>query len=355
MKKIAILTLPFDTNYGWILQLWALYHILCTKGYDVTILNRKWNEKKPSLLKNCLRFVYYNSFAYTFAKFMQTKMEISPVFRTTAELCEYVKEKRFDVVIVGSDQVWRIEHTRGADLNYFLDFVNVENTKRIAYAASFGTDIWQGTEKETALVNKYLSDFTLVSVREDSGVSLCKNTFGLLAHHVLDPTMLLTEKDYSALFRKHACNNNSIATYILNSSEWKESVIKKIQEMYHLDKVVSLYPHKHSRYHFYSSISHWLSSIESSKYVIIDSFHGMVFSVLFHRQFVVIANPRRGLTRFTSFLKQLNLSNRMVTEGEEVESVLEKLNKPINYKEVDSILTNLRKYSLELLLKSIEE
>lgn len=352
-KKIGLLTLPFDPNYGWALQLWALYHHLENNGYDVEVIDRRWNETSPNKVKDIKRWIYYNIFCRNFFKFFKKEFKRSAVIRSSASMKSNYQSKKYDSVIVGSDQVWRIEYTRGSDLNYFLDFLDgFQNVKRVAYAASFGNDSWKGTDQETKKVSYLLKSFDLVSVRERSGVEICDSIFNVKASHVLDPTMLLKASDYSPIINKKISCNNSTVTYILDFNKRKSEIVDLIAKKYN-DKIKHLYTKKRQLFTFYSSIEEWLSSIATADFVIVDSFHGMVFSILFEKQFLVIGNKARGMARFESLLKQLGLENRLIKEdynNEEINSIIEK---QIDYIPVRKIINNLRNTSENLLIDSL--
>ena len=357
MRKVAILTLPFEPNYGWILQLWALYSHLQASGYEVTVLDRRWNDNTPSLLKQVQRFFYYNFFARSFTSFF-TKMHSSPIIRSSSQLHDYIAREGFYAIIVGSDQIWRIENTRGADLNFFLDITTDISVKKIAYAASFGNDIWKGSKDETRIINNLLKGFDLVSVRESSGVDMCRVLFSIEARQVLDPTMLLEGKEYDNLinnsFYTHH-RNLFMATYLLDTTPEKQQILSYVKEGTSVNEVVSLYPPKFSRFNKYKSVEVWLRTIRDAQYVVIDSFHGMVFSILFHKQFLVIGNVKRGLTRFSSLLGSLGLESRLITEDIDKNQVISLLSTPIDYESVESKLLVLREESIKLLSFSLAD
>ena len=106
----------------------------------------------------------------------------------------------FDTFIVGSDQVWRTVWLKEKSLHYFFDFVN-DDKKKIAYAASFGVDYWEGTPELTEKIKPLIKKFDYISVREESGIDICKNTFGIdNAVCVLDPTLMISREDYRLSF-----------------------------------------------------------------------------------------------------------------------------------------------------------
>jgi len=349
MKKIGILTLPFEPNYGWIMQLWALYNILRLQGYDVTVLDRRWNDNHPSTVKDIQRWIYYNIFCRQFTRFFNNEFQKTAPLRSSEEMFNATQD--IDIVIVGSDQVWRIENTRGADLNYFLDFLEWKNNvKRISYAASFGTETWRGTPTETSKISHLLKNFTLVSVRETSGIKICAEQFNTPAVETLDPTLLLTRQDYIKLLNLKVLEQKILTTYILDSDTQKKNVIRDIANRRRLS-VIGLYPQKRNKLSIYKSIRFWLESILNAESVIVDSFHGMVFAILFNKNFVVLGNKKRGMARFTSLLDILGLGNRLVVD--DIESIPRLLETSIPYDSVNSKLNLLRNKSKQILYNSI--
>ena len=341
--RIGILTLPFEANYGWAVQRWALYHTIEKLGHQPTIINRRWSSNNTSCINSFKRFVYYNVICPRFKRFVDKETpSVTPITRTPEETFEV--SKHLDAVIVGSDQVWRIENTRLAGLDFFLDFLKDSPIKRLSYAASFGKDTWQGTEDDTIKVKNLLQKFNAISVREDSGVCLCNNLFDVESSHVLDPTLLLTADDYNLLLSKPK-SRQELVTYILDSTEEKRNTISGIARQCNL-KEVNLYPSR--SFTFYKSVYTWLEKIRDAHYVVVDSFHGMVFCILFHKQFAVFANSKRGLTRFTSLLGMLGLTERLTTVFGK-EEVLKILKQPIDYVSVESMLATHRKKSLGFL------
>ena len=348
-KKIGIITLPFEPNYGWILQLWALNHFLCANGYDTEVLDRRWNEEKAKYSKNLIRWIYYNICCRDFNKFFNTKLCVSDTFRSSSKLSNYVNSNKFEAVVFGSDQIWRIENVRDANLDFFGEFIKNSSVKSIAYSASFGTDNWKGTKEDTLFVSKLLQGFSSVSVREDSGVEMCNRIFHINAKLTVDPTLLLKKSDYDILVNtKKGCDK--IVTYILDSNHKKDLLINKICEYLHSERS-ELYVKGKSKFHLYKPISTWISSIKNAKFVVVDSFHGMVFSIIFHKQFLVICNNNRGKTRFTSLLSLLHLESRLVTENYIFNPDF--FDSYIDYSNVEKTLTELRVQSADYLLKSL--
>lgn len=137
----------------------------------------------------------------------------------------------FDAFVVGSDQIWRpVYFTRMYDTSItdaYLAFARNRNIKRVSYAASFGTEDWEYTEKQTKACIQFLQMFDAVSTHESSGAELCKRHFGVDATQVLDPTMLLTKEDYVKLINDSSTpkSKGHLLCYILDETKEKTDVI----------------------------------------------------------------------------------------------------------------------------------
>lgn len=366
--KIAILTQPVYSNYGGILQNYALQTVLERQGHSVTTLN---NPVKPGVyesqlrreLSTCRRALrklcgdpsiiwadpqrqsqeeYYGATHQN--AFIQKYLHVSdndyPIMKGQISNTEY------DAFVVGSDQVWRPRYNCNLG-NMFLDFTEGMNVKRIAYGASFGTDEWEMGQEQTAECSRLAKQFDAISVRETSGVELCKEHLGVDATHVLDPTMLLDAKDYLSL-----CPGNLhpygeyIAVYCLDLTKEKLAIINRIG----VERDLPIYLVGRFTKNGYPSIENWLEGIAHARYVITDSFHGTVFSIIFKSHFLTLSNPVRGDERFRSLFKALRIPNRSCTT---IEEALEILSNGLNFYEVDIDLNRMREQSTEFLWNSL--
>jgi len=207
--KIGILTLLPSSNYGGVLQAAAMNHTLKLLGHEVILINKKhhmpcWKSIIFSTLKH-LPFQNFKNIRGNHIKSKQLRKFIStylpPKTDTviSPEDLRYIVEKeKLDVVLVGSDQVWRYTYINDGFYSvYFLDFKRPHKLKKISYAASFGTSSWEAPEKNEEII-RLLSDFDSISVREAAGISLCSNLFHAKAEHNIDPT-LLAGRNFSSL------------------------------------------------------------------------------------------------------------------------------------------------------------
>ena len=362
-KRIGILTLTPSSNYGGILQTVALYNYLERQGYDVILINKKFFIRSKikkvilSLLKN-IPGQNIKNFRYNYLKEKSLLSSINKYIPNRTKKIynvnsfrDLIQEYKYHAVIVGSDQVWRYKYINDGSYNcYFLDFIKSQETKKISYAASFGIDYWEN-KKNVGEVSAMLKDFDHISVRENSGVKICSEDFGVNAEHVLDPTILLTPEDYNEILNiKEDGEENILCSYILDSDVRKSKFIEGLAKKNSLE--IKALGSKSSNNKFYT-VKDWVSSIKNSKFVVTDSFHGMVFSIIFNRQFIVIGNKNRGLARFQSLLSKFGLSERIL-ELENLDMGLDIANSVIDYQQVNLIVEHERLVSMSFLKNSIK-
>ena len=361
--RIGILTQPLINNYGGILQNFALQCVVKSLGHTPTTLNFAHSPLRlspihlaASITKRLLHRIlgknqkYINPYKedkaiFTVAPEQQRFINkyISKVDLTNALTRQDKLVGDFDAFIVGSDQIWRPLYSPNIQ-NYFLDFT-LKTQRKIAYAASFGTDNWEFSDELTEYAKILLKDFDGISVREESGIRLCKDYLECNSEHVLDPTLLLSANDYIALLSLEEKIDLGLSTYILDDSPSKQLAIANISEKYNL-RINKLGDIRNGRF---QSIEQWLNDIRNSKFIITDSFHGTVFSILFHKQFATFYNPERGNSRMKSLLKSVGLESHLV----ETNNVNNALCHIINWDEVENKLNTMRSKSLSFLQSSI--
>ena len=362
-KNVGIITLPLNTNYGGTLQAYALHKTLEKLGYNSFFINRRWNNDRKDLSYKIKKTMYKNVIARNFTKFNKVNLQPSTEEITSEAQMKNYDWNKFRAIIVGSDQVWRFEHTTGVGNNYFLDFITTNNIKKISYAASFGTSIIKCDNVKKKNISELLKSFNAISVREDSGVEICKNEFDVDAIQVLDPTLLLEKDEYLRLIeeREGKKEKNILATYVLDNSSEKLNIINKVRKTLELNtrainSSINITSIKSLLFNMNNmvlpSIESWIKGINEADFVVTDSFHGTVFSIIFNKQFLCIGNKERGLTRFTSLLKLLDLEDRLIFSEKDINETL--IKSKINYEKVNKILKDKRRESLDFLIRSIK-
>lgn len=370
--RIGILTLPLHTNYGGILQAYALQTVLERMGHEVCLIEKKRGPFRLPLWKAPLVYgkrILKNMTGHPVPVFYEQKLnrEIPVVMKNTdVFINRYIKrrivddfseisEGDYDAFVVGSDQIWRplyfpsIEHA-------YLDFTEGWNVRRIAYAASFGTDAWEYTDRQTEWCGRLLRRFDAVSVREGAGVGLCRGHFGVNAEHVLDPTMLLAKEDYIRLFKvaQISKSNGTLLSYVLDDTPEKATLISRIAQKRNLkvfcvnskveNKIASLSER------IQPPVEQWLRGFYDAEFVIADSFHACVFSILFNKPFIAVGNASRGMSRFTSLFTLFGLNNRLITDISRYTDM-----PPIDWNKINSQLENKRLFSRHFLTDSLSK
>ena len=326
--KIALLNLPYDNNYGGNLQRYALMKVLQDMGHDVTHVNLRfdyhlpWYKKlfsytKRMILKYLLgRSIKINQERFARQQYKKRCAVTDPFYQRYIKHTEPITDLKklkeldgFDAFVVGSDQVWRKKIAGKYLGTMFLDFLPADTTaKRIAYGVSLGVSEKELSQKEIDRLLELYKRFDAVSVREDSALDLFK-VYGWnnpQAIQVLDPTMLLTKDDYLKLIE----NGNTVPSkgnmfcYILDKTEEKSQlIVEKAEELQLKPFELGLKDDKPA------SIEQWLRSFADAEYVITDSYHGLVFSVIFNKPYYLIDNPFRGNARYKSLLKIIESNN----------------------------------------------
>lgn len=362
--RIGILTLPLHKNYGGILQAYALQKYLDNMGHEVILLDRQWNKNYLDHLKEIIKRIFFRKkiniekeIGKHTSFFINKYFNKTKILNSESKLKNAVDKLNLDVVIVGSDQVWRLEYTKAFSMNYFFDFLNESEIKKMSYAASFGEDTWGHSEKITTQISELLSKFNAISVREDSSIQLCKENFDVLAEHHIDPTMLLEIEEYINLvnIEKEPKSNGDILVYMLDIDNDRQKTIDAIVN--HIGGVLfsvnvkSVNSNDKIEDRVYPPVTSWLKGFQDAKFVITDSFHGTVFSILFNKPFIAYGNPGRGLSRFKSLFRMFGLENRFILKHDDLNISL--LNEEIDWHNINSRLSDYRLNSKEFFKKNI--
>ena len=275
--------------------------------------------------------------------------------RRTVNNISELKPNEYDVIIFGSDQVWRPIYFRPFFWNMcnaFGEFATEWNHIILAsYAASFGIDsLKEYTKEELKEIPSLLQRFKGVSVREDSGVELCRQ-LGAKAVHVLDPTMLLNKEDYVSLIdvsEKVTEKRKGIMTYILNWTEASDEVIFEMAKMTGKSVFSTLSSYGEPS----KPLEQWLAGFCDADFVITDSFHACVFSIIFCKPFVVLSNSWRGNARIDSLLKMFGLEHHKLSR---VSDLLPIEQYEINVNALDKKFTNFREVSFGFLKQVLDK
>lgn len=358
-KKIGILTYHYSNNYGAVLQAFSLQNVLKSMGYDVSLINLIPNHG----IKGKLKDVITAPFTKTFTKFREDYFQLYPTKPFTYDTIDKINFDDFHCLIVGSDQVWRKDYTEGLGHSYFLDFAP-KHVKKISYAASFGLDYYQGDQNDINVIKNCLKSFDLVTLRENSGVKICKELFEIEGKMVLDPVFLSSTDSYNFNKTNNSQNKTKgfITQYLLDATEKKKNLSNLVAKNFN-KKIVQNYKENTKKLSIYNlifdrkkerfpKIEDWINNIQNSEFVITDSFHGVALSILFNKQFICIFNEKRGKTRMQNLMKIFNLEHRAISENEIDDFQIDNY-KPIDYDKVNTILETEKSFALNLLSKHL--
>lgn len=373
--RIGIITQPLHSNYGGLLQNYALQQVLLRMGHEPITIDQK-NVPPPLyiVLGSAIKTLLLKSVGKgklrklplskrqnecilcNIKSFVDNYIRHTPKVEGYKEIKTMAENLLLDAFIVGSDQVWRPCYNRHL-YHSFLDFAISWKVKKVAYAASFGVDSWEYTVRQTQKCKELIQLFDAVSVREKSGIALCSDYFNREACQMLDPTMLLSAEDYIKLVEQESepPSKGNLLIYILDNELNKTDLVAKIAEELglmpfsvkdggwkkRLDKMEML---------THPSVTSWLRGFMDAEFVICDSFHGSVFSIIFNKPFIVIPNKNRGNTRFDSLLQLFGLESRFI-EGNDWSVVFE----PIDWGKVNQRKRVLQQDALAFLSSTLQE
>lgn len=379
--KIGIITQPLQNNYGCLLQNYALQQVLIENGHEPITLD--WDTKELPLWRRTLSAIKrrvvlkkiklpdkpYNPTKKEFkiihrylSEFVANYINCSKVLYTSKDFLKETKKNNLQALIVGSDQIWRPTYYVGNSLyEMFLSFAEDIDIKRVSYAASFGVDYWEFTPEQTAVCGRLINKFDLVTVREESGIYLCKTFFNVEATHVLDPTMLPNKSVYEKIVSDNQTprSKGNLFHYILDPSPNKTDLVNSIASKAGLIPFSCMPTYQienRTKYNIkheinkcvFPGVDVWLRCFMDAEMVICDSFHGCVFSIIFNKPFWLIVNEDRGNARFVSLLNMFGLQDRLITPTDKID-----YSKPIDWSHVNSILSNNRLSSINILLNSL--
>lgn len=379
-NKVGLLNFHYsDHNYGAVLQAAALADIVTQLGYNAEHINfipAKIEQKKTlrqqlvavlaalgikSLLKRLLgKKVYIKPHVIGSEVFEQFRITWIPRSAQTYSSATQLNAigSIYAAVVVGSDQVWRpnmfVNKHQDVDA-YFLSFLP-DSVTRVSYAASFGVDKWEETSDSilSDRVRKAMTKFNAISVREQTGVAICRDHFGVTAQHVLDPTLLNGVEFFEQIIVKAGVSkqNENVVYYKLDVDTTFIRAIKHIGDILQAPTEDIYYQMSEAGYRFIP-VADWLAKIRDSKFVVTDSFHCVCLAILFNKEFICFANKDRGLTRLQSLLASLGIEGRLCDEQQSLSSFFAGC-QPIDYHNVNTRLAELRIDSLAFLKDTLE-
>lgn len=353
--RIGIVT--FFKPYGGALQCYALQKVLRSLGHDVTVVNRPWGEFRPaprlSYIKRLKESILGSFFRDPFADFYRKHYRFTRTITSTEDLKELGTTKYFDVMIAGSDQPWNPQCIKTMGYYFYLDWVS-HDVRKYAYAVSFGKDYFPASDEQIGKIKTILNTYEAISVRESSGVTISKNLFGINSEFCVDPTLLLCSDDYETIIKDKRITKPYVCQFFLDPNLEKLKFIRKIAKIEGMPIIDNnpIEPASNIGRRIFrkKSISQWLRNIRDAKYVVTDSFHGTVFSILFHKQFICVNNKKRGTARFESLLTITNQNKRLIDEQNlDADKAVLLLKEYIDCSQIDHTIRDIRQKSMDFI------
>lgn len=364
-SKIGLITTHDTNNYGAILQTFALYHFI-SKFKKIEIIN--YDNRHIS---DSMRVLRFEASLIGVLRLIKDLLRLFPRFSVIKKIRKFQNEfflmtkkvnreniknlnlEDFEYLIAGSDQIWNpacMTSDNSIDETYFLNFS--QNIPKISYASSLGSYVFNDIEQRT--IRKNLIDFEHISVREEDAKIQLEKILDRRVDHVLDPTLLLSQKDWADLFGLNKGKHRE--KYILLYSVPHTKLLKNICNHFSSKLNLPIYSINQNPYSSFRISRHiksagpkeFLDLFFNAEFVITDSFHGVCFSTNFNKNFVV-AKPEGLSNRIESFLKSVELNDRMISSSEEIKRTEE----IINFETANSLLLNLRKNSKSFLQRAI--
>lgn len=355
MEKIGILTFHRAVNYGAVLQTYALCKAIDKLGGKPEVIDYRCKmiedfyykpfSKDYSIKMNIKNLLFYGKQRKRNTAFEDFRNNLIPVstekYYNSSEM--KVIERIYDTFIVGSDQVWNYKCI-GGDSAFLLDFV-VNGKKKNSYAASLGKMTMEELEKMN--FSNYLADYNQISVREKDGFDIVKKSCLKDVEINIDPTLLIEKEEWNKIAK---CDEKEkfVLVYSVNLPKKVIEIGRRVATEKRLKLIVvtlenKYLPMQNEENQSYCSPQKLLGYFANAEYIVTNSFHGTVFSIINQRDFITVKNDKLGLdnSRLETLLESLGLENRLVDDYQS--------NDIIAYDEVGDRLRLLKDTSMKYL------
>lgn len=366
--KINIITIQYAHNYGAVLQAYSLKRALKNLGHKVNVVNYIPENEKNKYVKKLRNEVglkyslkqrkiwkYFEGLIISkvaqkewnirfdnFERFIKSELINNSGLKKYEDLCK----ETTDCWICGSDQIWNKVITGTCNPVYYLDFP--QNVNKISYAASMG-NVEKPSSEEKETIKKWLNNFDAISVREQSLKDLIEEEYNLnIVKVVADPCMLLKADDFKEMFDSKSLEKEEyILNYFISESGLLKKNFRKINRIDNKDiieihwKKQLFQKNKNQRNSL--SVSEFLNYIYNAQTIYTDSFHGVLFSLLFHKNFYAVYEKN---ARIESLLKRVGLQDRHITSIDKKEKTFITNE---TWKNVDEKINEFREESINYL------
>ncbi len=341
--KIGLLTYHRAENYGAELQAIALRYFLKNLGNEVYFIDYypDYHQKIYAIPKISKRIALKNPRLYFHKQldnlFKYLRKQSFHTFQKKHIIPHCISlEESFDVVIYGSDQIWRKQPFVKTYNPIYFGKNDIQTKLHISYAASI--DTLPQTEEDMRTFQELITHLDKISVRESS----LRNSLlgmGIKAELSIDPVFLLTKEQWNKIIPAKNQKEKYILYYNLQDTFDKQE-IEKFATAHHMRlKIITgkAYYTKDHSINTFGGPDKFISAIRNAQFVFTSSFHGLAFSIIFHKPFYV--SVRHGISRIESLLYELNLQNHQLPEKANIPQEIS----PIDFGRIDTILTQKRR------------
>lgn len=346
--KVGILTFHWATNYGAILQCFALQSYLKEQGHCAEVINYKPKRYDKTIFKSIRTREIFHLKTFLcglnkekeLSKFRKEHLHLTHRFYEHEEVAKIVD--KYDVIISGSDQILNPYFLLEGENNtytpiYFQPYLY--RGLKVAYAVSFGCTIYP--QKASDIASKLIVNFDKISVREKSGVDIVNGWGRFDVELVPDPTLLVDKKFYENIIKNKLDNRNYVYAFFIRNIEERKKALHAVLDY---NVIINNDSNKFS-------LEDWLSRIAYSSCLITDSFHAMVMALKLEVPFVIITNDKgnAGMNdRFYSILSFLELEERIIYK-EDICSIKNIMSQRISWDDVRCKLNLLKERGVKFL------
>ena len=370
MKKIGIVSYNIHcnfTNYGSALQSWALSTVInkiCNNKCESILIDycpdslakmnplnpieNMWDKDEESKKLCELNLPVIRENYYKFMHFYNEKFHKTRKTYTSKNFNSVINDEKINGFVCGSDTIFCIDEF-GFDDGYYANYECMKDGYTISYAASFGDCKFDNNSYLT--LNKLLKNFKAISLRENSMIDYVSKNTAVEVKRVLDPTLLLDEKDYSVITAPKLENDKYLLLYSRRKNDKMSEFAEKIAKEKNLKVIeISLQINNKDKHRmlYEAGVEEFLSLVKHSEFIVTNSYHGMIFSVIFKKQFVIFSREQCN-TKICELLDLFDLKDRLLVNGNE------KYNQEINYNIVYDNIKNLKFKSIQYLKENLEK
>lgn len=364
--KIGILTFHNAINYGAVLQCYALKETLSKFGHSVEVLDYRVSSiEKSKMIFNFKTFCGCNGMKRKIRYIIESIVTSSDKHRVISAFDDFIHQHLslscrifsiedipayYDYIIFGSDQIWNPRICNGLDKILWGQFPK-ERMKFISYAASL-EDTSIISKEQWNLIGHYLKSFDYISVREESLKKELSKISSLPIKCCIDPTLLTTVTTFDSILVKPK-EDNYVFLFTVQQDDNAQNFAMNVAKQHNMKLIrCNAIPHfrmtvsdNDCKYVEAISPGEFLGYIKNANLVIANSFHAIAFSLIFEKDFYALKSKRSE--RVSNILSSLCLSNRIISSRERIAEIV-----PVDYRKPRELLNQMRKESLNFLLKS---